>query len=317
MAMSGLTRIAEYIPATEVTVARTWDAMSLTSLGYTENITGKQPLRTLDGIHMDTIQNKTNMMYIAMTFEEFTSWTQNGELKHIHGWARSPEVEYIVLNSSPFEVVTTILNYISVGTCRTQHLDTFIVATVQLDARHIAEWASRGYINFFNRGYSAAHMQIHMNKTWMQTQDELSKHQVFKYTGKNGLLGIYMKFNWKTGYIWSHNACVNLEQLATDEDTCRRHATVAQALSLMGVGSIKHLPPAHQVTLVRHISVQDANSLNTRGTIEGQAVPGHPGHMDYILEQQHLFYMNYAATKAQVYNEYITGVKQGSTLLTQ
>ena len=67
MAMSGLTRIAEYIPATEVTVARTWDAMSLTSLGYTEeNITGKQPLRTLDGIHMDTIQNKTNMMYIAM-----------------------------------------------------------------------------------------------------------------------------------------------------------------------------------------------------------------------------------------------------------
>ena len=41
MAMSGLTRIAEYIPATEVTVARTWDAVSLTSLGYTEeNITG-------------------------------------------------------------------------------------------------------------------------------------------------------------------------------------------------------------------------------------------------------------------------------------
>ena len=123
MAMSGLTRIAEYIPATEVTVARTWDAMSLTSLGYTEeNITGKQPLRTLGGIHMDTIQNKTNMMYIAMTVEEFTSWTQNGELKHIHGWARSPEVEYIVLNSSPFEAVTTLLNYISVGTCRTQHL---------------------------------------------------------------------------------------------------------------------------------------------------------------------------------------------------
>ena len=112
---------------------------------------------------------------------------------------------------------------------------------------------------------------------------------------------IYMKFNWNTGYIWSHNACVNLEQLATDEDTCRRHATVAQALSLMGVGSIKHLPPAHQVTLVRHISMQDATSLNTRGTIEGQ----------------HLFYMNYAATKAQVYNEYITGVKAGSTLLTQ
>ena len=132
MAMSGLTRIAEYIPATEVTVARTWDAMSLTSLGYTEeNITGKQPLRTLDGIHMDTIQNKTNMMYIGMTFEEFTSWTENGELKHIHGWARCPEVEYIVLNSSPFKAVTTLLNYISVGTCRTQHLDTFIVATVQ------------------------------------------------------------------------------------------------------------------------------------------------------------------------------------------
>ena len=63
--------------------------------------------------------------------------------------------------------------------------------------------------------------------------------------------------------------------------------------------------------------MQDANSLNTRGTIEGQAVPGHPGHIDYILEQQHLFYVNYAATKAQVYNEYITGVKAGSTLLTQ
>ena len=111
MAMSGLTRIAEYIPATEVTVARTWDAMSLTSWGYTEeNITGKQPLHTLDGIHMDTIQNKTNMMYIAMAFEEFTSWTENGELKHIHGWARSPEVEYIVLNSSPFEAVTTLQN---------------------------------------------------------------------------------------------------------------------------------------------------------------------------------------------------------------
>ena len=150
---------------------------------------------------MGTIQNKTNMMYVAMTFEEFTSWTENGELKHIHGWARCPEVEYIVLNSSPFEAVTTLLNYISVGTCRTQHLDTFIMATVQLDARHIAERASRGYINFFNRGYSAAHMQIHMNKTWMQTQDELSKHQVFKYTGNNGLLGIYMKFNWNTGYI--------------------------------------------------------------------------------------------------------------------
>ena len=103
MAMTGLTRIAEHIPATEVTVARTWDAVSLTSLGYIEeNITGKQPLRTLDGIHLDTIQNKTNMMYIAMTFEEFTAWTANGELKHIHGWARSPEVEYIVLNSSPF-----------------------------------------------------------------------------------------------------------------------------------------------------------------------------------------------------------------------
>ena len=57
---------------------------------------------------------------IAMTFEEFTAW-----------WARSPEVDYIVLNSSPFEAVTTLLNYISVGTCRTQHLDTFIVATVQ------------------------------------------------------------------------------------------------------------------------------------------------------------------------------------------
>ena len=76
---------------------------------------------------------------------------------------------------------------------------------------------------------------------------------------------------------------------------------MAQALSLMGVGSIKHLPPAHQVTLVRHISMQDVHSLNTRGTVEGQAVPGHPGHIDYILEQQHLFYMNYAATKAQVY----------------
>ena len=85
---------------------------------------------------MDTIQHKFNMMYIAMTFEEFTAWTTNGELRHIHGWARSPEVDYIVLNSSPFEAVTTLLNYISVGTCRTQHLDTFIVATVQLDARH-------------------------------------------------------------------------------------------------------------------------------------------------------------------------------------
>ena len=63
--------------------------------------------------------------------------------------------------------------------------------------------------------------------------------------------------------------------------------------------------------------MQDANSLNTRGTIEGQAVPGHQGHIDYILEQQHLFYMNDSATKAQMYNEYITGVKQGSTLLTQ
>ena len=107
-----------------------WDAMSLTSLGYTEeNITGKQPLRTLDGMHMDAIQNKNNIMYIGMTFEEFTSWTENGELKHIHGWARCPEVEYIVLNSSPFEAVATLLNYISVGACRTQHLDTFIVAT--------------------------------------------------------------------------------------------------------------------------------------------------------------------------------------------
>ena len=117
MAMTGLTRVAEHIPATEVTVARTWDAVSLTSLGYIEeNITGKQPLRTLAGIHLDTIQNKTNMMYIAMTFEEFTAWT----------------------------------------------------------------WASRGYINFFNRGYSAVHMQIHMNKTWVQTQDELSKHRGFQ-----------------------------------------------------------------------------------------------------------------------------------------
>ena len=134
MAMTGLTRIAEYSPATEITVARTWDAVSLTSLGYIEeNITGKQPLRTLDGIHMDSIQHKSNMMYIAMTFEEFTAWTTNGELRHIHGWARSPKVDYIVLNSSPFEAVTTLLNYISVGTCRTQHLDTFIVATVQLD----------------------------------------------------------------------------------------------------------------------------------------------------------------------------------------
>ena len=144
------------------------------------------------------------------------------------------------------------------------------------------------------------------------------KHQVFKYTGNNGLLGIYMKYNWSTGYIWSYNASVNLEQLATDEDTSRRHATAAQALSLMGIASMKHLPPAHQVTLVKHISMQDANSLNTRGTIDGQAVPGHPDHIAYILEQQHLFYMNYAATKAKVYyNEYLTGVNQGSTLLTQ
>ena len=58
MAMSGLTRIAEYIPATEVTVARTWDAISLTSLGYTEeNITRKQPLRTLDGHHPEQDQH--------------------------------------------------------------------------------------------------------------------------------------------------------------------------------------------------------------------------------------------------------------------
>ena len=110
---------------------------------------------------------------------------------------------------------------------------------------------------------------------------------------------------------------MNLEQLATDKDTSRRHATAAQALSLMGVASIKHLPPAHQVTLVRHISMQDAHSLNTRGTIDGQAVPGYPDHIAYILEQQHPFYMNYAATKAKIYNEYLTGVKQGSTLLTQ
>ena len=105
-------------------------------------------------------------------------------------------------------------------------------------------------------------------------------HRVFKYTGNDGLLGIYKKYNWETGYIWFYNACVDLTQLATDPDDSRRRPTVAQALCIMGVNNAKCLPVQHQVTLIRHISTQDANSIETKCTLDGGAIPGHKDHLD-------------------------------------
>ena len=72
-----------------------------------------------------------------------------------------------------------------------------------------------------------------------------------------------------------------------------------------------------RVTLIRHISTPDANSVKTKGTLDGRAIPVQKDHLDYIREQQHLFYIHAAANKNKAYTDFITAVKQGTTLLTQ
>ena len=105
-------------------------------------------------------------------------------------------------------------------------------------------------------------------------------------TGSNGLLGIYMQFNCHSVYIWSCNACVNMTQLATEPAVSRRHATTAQALSIMDVNNIKLIPEKHRTTLARHISTQEISVIDTQGTLAGAAIPGqrvHQGATESLL----------------------------------
>ena len=90
---------------------------------------------------------------------------------------------------------------------------------------------------------------------WMQRQDELQRRRVFKYTGNNQQRSVCSSFTCST--VGTANA-PGLTILAfTSPNWLPKQWTVAdmpqwhrQALSLMSVNHIKHVPAEHQTTLV-------------------------------------------------------------------
>ena len=97
-----------------------------------------------------------------------------------------------------------------------------------------------------------------------------------------------------------------MSQLATEPDDSRR-----------GVDNIKYLPAEKQITRARRISMQAANSIDIKGTLEGAASLGHPDHIERIREQQNVFFQHYVATKNKLRMEFSTAVNQGRRLLMQ
>ena len=80
----------------------------------------------------------------------------------------------------------------------------------------------------------------------------------------------------------------------------------------------------HQVPSAETPDHTGSSNLHSRdqldcreGTLEGAAIPGHKDHIEYIKEQQNLFFAHYVATKNKIYLEYMTGVQLGETVLIQ
>ena len=304
--MCTLIDISEPKAPTERSIGHRWDSQSLTSLGYTVvnlNTTG-QPL---DNMHAE---RNHEMLYMAMTKEEFTSWTsETGKLHALAGWARQPHIPYLILSTCPLEALSTLAWHMSDNLVSTAHMDEVYIAALSLNRRNTQEHLSRRYMSTFNRGYSLVQVQLHANAVYTFDDMELALHTMHKITAAKCATRIYDIFNWNTGHVWAYNSIVDLRTVDEADAESRIHSVTAMAMEIMGLMSLQKFTPGRQAILTRHMSSGTSGNIPVKGTKEDKQIPGHPEHSAFVQEQMQTHYLKHLADRNALYRQILNEQK--------